>query len=76
MKIVKSECWKLYPDIGVDTGVRNAIVELIDEDLRQMWQGREALPTRQPNGMPSDQDLLSGLWKELGVIGGPAKHKG
>lgn len=68
MKSVKAECWKLYPDIGVDTGVRNAIVELIDQDLRALWRGREALPTRPSNGMPSDEDLLNELWKELGVI--------
>ena len=68
MKIVLAECWKLYPDIGVDTGVRNAIVELINEDLNTLWGGREALPTRPANGMPSDQDLLNDLWKELGVV--------
>lgn len=68
MKIVMADCWKLYPDIGVDTGVRNAIVELINEDLNTIWSGREALPTRPANGMPSDQDLLNDLWKELGVI--------
>ena len=71
MKIVMADCWKLYPDIGVDTGVRNAIVELINEDLNILWSGREALPTRPANGMPSDQDLLNDLWKELGVIPQP-----
>ena len=52
----------------MDTGVRNAIVELINEDLNILWSGREALPTRTANGMPSDRDLLNDLWKELGVI--------
>ena len=68
MKSVKDECWKLYPDIGKNTGVRNAIVELIDEDLRSLLRGREPLPTRPSNGLPSDVQLLQGLWKELGVI--------
>lgn len=72
MKRVKDECWKLYPDIGKDTGLRNAIVELIDEDLSYLLRGREALPTRPSNGLPSDQELLQGLWKELGVITGPS----
>ena len=43
LKLVKNECWKLYPDIGVDSGVRNAIIELIGEDLENMWHSREGL---------------------------------
>ena len=65
---VKTECWKLYPDIGVDTGVRNAIIELIDDDLCAMWGSREPLAPRVTNGLPRDQDLLNGLWKELGIV--------
>ena len=70
LKNVVAECWKLYPDIGVDTGVRNAIVELIDADLKAMGAGREGLPARpnSSNGLPEEQELLSGLWKELGII--------
>jgi hypothetical protein len=68
LKSVTAECWKLYPDIGVDTGVRKAIIELIDDDLRSMRESREALVPRVTNGLPSDQVLLHGLWKELGVI--------
>ncbi len=68
LKLVKSECWKLYPDIGTDTGVRNAIIELIGEDLTELWQSREGMVFRPSNGLPSDQELLHGLWRELGVV--------
>lgn len=73
LKIVKADCWKLYPDIGVNTGVRNAIIELIDDDLKSLWRVHEWISTaRVPNGLPSDQKLLSGLWKELGIPTKPA----
>ena len=70
LKSVVAECWKLYPDIGVDTGVRNAIVELIDDDLKAMGKGREGLPVRPSptNGLPEEQELLNGLWEELGIM--------
>ena len=68
MNIVMADCWKLYPDIGKDTGVRNAIVELIDDDIRILTRGREQLPTRAANGLPSELDLLQGLWTELGIV--------
>ena len=68
LKLVNSECWKLYPDIGDDTGVRNAIIELIGEDLTNMWSSGEGMENRAFNGISSDQDLLHGLWRELGVV--------
>ncbi len=68
LELVKSECWKLYPDIGTDSGVRNAIIELIGEDLTEMWRSREGMVPRLTNGLPSEEDLLHGLWRELGVI--------
>ncbi len=68
LSLVKSECWKLYPDIGTDSGVRNAIIELIGEDLADMWRSREGMVHRLTNGLPSEEDLLHGLWRELGVI--------
>ena len=68
LKVVKSQCWKLYPDIGEDTGVRNAIIELIGEDLTDMWPSKDGMETRASNGLPSDQDLFHGLWRELGVV--------
>lgn len=37
METVRKESWKLYPDIGHHSGVRAAIIELIDDDLRQVW---------------------------------------
>ena len=72
MNIVMADCWKLYPDIGKDTGVRNAIVELIDDDIRILTRGREQLPTRPANNMPTDLDLLKGLWNELGIVQVPS----
>jgi hypothetical protein len=72
MDIVMADCWKLYPDIGKDTGVRNAIVELIDDDIRILTRGREQLPTRPANNMPADLDLLKGLWNELGIVQTPS----
>jgi hypothetical protein len=70
LKSVQAECWKLYPDIGIETGVRNAIVELIDDDLKALGKGREGLPIRPSpaDGLPEEQELLSSLWEELGII--------
>ena len=70
LKNVLAECWKLYPDIGVETGVRNAIVELIDGDLNALGNGREGMPVRpsSTNGLPEEQELLSCLWDKLGII--------
>lgn len=68
LQLVKNECWKLYPDIGTHSGVRNAIIELIGEDLTDMWRSREGMVPRHTNGLPSEEDLLHGLWRELGVI--------
>ena len=34
---VRKDSWKLYPDIGQNSGVRSAVIELIDDDLRQVW---------------------------------------
>jgi hypothetical protein len=68
LELVKGECWKLYPDIGTDTGVRNGIIELVGEDLSAMWRSREGMTPRVTNGLPSDRDLLHVLWKELGII--------
>ena len=69
---VKAECWKLYPDIGTETGVRNAIIELINDDLKALWSTKEWLAPRVAprvgNGLPEDQHLLHGLWRELGII--------
>ena len=63
METLKKESWKLYPDIGQDTGVRNAIVELIDDDLKGIWNGREDIATRLANAQLSDedQDVIKGL---------------
>ena len=37
MEAIRKESWKLYPDIGQNSGVRPAVIELIDDDLRQVW---------------------------------------
>ena len=50
-------------------------VELIDDDIRILTRGRERLPTRPANGLPSELDLLQGLWTELGIVDPPPKDK-
>ena len=60
---VSKEAWKLYPDIGEETGVRRAIIELIDDDLKKLWDGREDIATRLTNGSFTDGDLLNGVVK-------------
>jgi hypothetical protein len=60
---VSKESWKLYPDIGEETGVRRAIIELIDDDLKKLWNGREDIATRLTNGTFTDGDLLNGVVK-------------
>jgi hypothetical protein len=60
---VSKESWKLYPDIGEETGVRRAIIELIDDDLKKLWDGREDIATRLTNGSFTDGDLLNGVVK-------------
>ena len=60
---VSKESWKLYPDIGEETGVRRAIIELIDDDLKKLWNGREDIATRLTNGSFSDGELLNGVVK-------------
>ena len=56
METLKLESWRLYPDIGQDTGVRNAIVELIDEDLKEIWNARDDIASRLVNGQLDDTD--------------------
>ncbi len=58
---LKKESWKLYPDIGEDSGVHNAIIELIDGDLKNLWNGTEDIATRLSNAQPDDEDILNGL---------------
>ena len=63
LNAVSKESWKLYPDIGEETGVRRAIIELIDDDLKKLWDGREDIATRLTNGQFTDGDLLNGVVK-------------
>ena len=65
---VKSELWKLYPDMGVSKGVTKSIMELIDADLRAMYAGRELLGSHS-NGDLNDHNLIDELLRELGVTG-------
>ena len=58
---VNKESWKLYPDIGEKTGVRRAIIELIDDDLKNLWNGRDDIATRLTNGQFSDGELRNGV---------------
>ncbi len=57
---VRKESWKLYPDIGQDSGVRPAVIELIDDDLRQVWNtgGDVALRLAYGHLEESDADLI------------------
>ncbi len=66
-KSIKNESWKLYPDIGTDTGVRNAIMEFIADDLVAMWQSPEGMASYVTNGLSPEQELMHGLWTELGI---------
>ncbi|PKB83332.1 MAG: hypothetical protein BZY88_02490 [SAR202 cluster bacterium Io17-Chloro-G9] len=66
---VKSELWKLYPDMGVSKGVTKGIMELIDSDLRAMYAGRDLIGTGS-NGDLADQHLIGELLRELGVSSG------
>ena len=53
---VRKDSWKLYPDIGEDSGVRPAVIELIDDDLRQMWNSPGDVALRLSYGRPEDSD--------------------
>tara|TARA_Y100000588_G_scaffold145291_1_gene159151 strand:+ start:6358 stop:7323 length:966 start_codon:yes stop_codon:yes gene_type:complete len=61
LNAVTKESWKLYPDIGEDTGVRRGIIELIDDDLKQLWNARDDIATRLTNGQFSGGELLNGV---------------
>ena len=56
---MSKESWKLYPDIGEETGVRRAIIELIDDDLKKLWNrpGKD-IATRLTNGSFTDGELM------------------
>ena len=66
---VKTELWKLYPDMGVSKGVTKAIMELIESDLRSMYAGRELLASNS-HGELGDHNLIDELLRELGVTAG------
>ena len=71
---VKTELWKLYPDMGVSKGVTKGIMELIDADLRAMYAGRELLGSNS-NGELGDHILIDQLLKELGVTAGHGEEE-
>ena len=60
MDAVRKESWKLYPDIGQNSGVRPAVIELIDDDLRQVWNtsGDVALRLAYGHLEEADADLV------------------
>ncbi|MDA0265280.1 MAG: hypothetical protein O3A93_14255 [Chloroflexi bacterium] len=60
---VNKESWKLYPDIGEETGVRRAIIELIDDDLKKLWDGRGDIATRLTAGQFDAVDTMNGVVK-------------
>ena len=53
---VRKDSWKLYPDIGQNSGVRSAVIELIDDDLRQVWNTPGDVALRLAYGRPDDPD--------------------
>ena len=54
---VRKDSWKLYPDIGENSGVRPAVIELIDDDLRQVWNTPGDVALRLAHGRPDDSDI-------------------
>ncbi len=53
---VRKDSWKLYPDIGQNSGVRPAVIELIDDDLRQVWDTPGDVALRLAYGQLEDSD--------------------
>ena len=58
---VRAECWKLYPDIGKDTGLRNAIIEIIGDDLKALEREHEDPTGFSSNGHFKDRKLIEKL---------------
>lgn len=54
---VWKDSWKLYPDIGRNSGVRPAVIELIDDDLRQVRNMSGDLALRLAYGKSEDFDV-------------------
>ena len=53
---IRKDSWKLYPDIGRNSGVRPAVIELIDDDLRQVWNTPGDVALRLAYGQSDDSD--------------------
>lgn len=53
---VRKNSWKLYPDIGQNSGVRPAVIELIDDDLQQVWDTPGDVALRLSYGRLEDSD--------------------
>ena len=54
---VRKNSWKLYPDIGQNSGVRPAVIELIDDDLRHVWDTPGDVALRLAYGRLEDSDV-------------------
>ena len=54
---VRRDSWKLYPDIGRNSGVRPAVIELIDDDLRQVWSTSGDVALRLAYGRSEDSEV-------------------
>ena len=54
---VRKDSWKLYPDIGRNSGVRPAVIELIDDDLRQVWSTSDDVALRLAYGRSDDPEV-------------------
>lgn len=53
---IRKDSWKLYPDIGQSSGVRPAVIELIDDDLQQVWNTPGDVALRLAYGQLEDSD--------------------
>ena len=67
---VRTELWKLYPDLSVTKGVAKAIMELIDADLRAMRAVRENEGTMGINVDSRGQNMINILLRDMGAING------
>ncbi len=60
---VRKDYWKLYPDIGQNSGVRSAVIELIDDDLQQVWDTPGDVALRLAHGQleEADPEVVQGI---------------
>ena len=77
VEAMQKESWKLYPDVGKDSGTHGAIIELIDDDMRQLWNGRGDIATRLVSGQLDgfDKDLSRGSANGQAYVGSSSDNE-